>query len=303
MLIMDRRTRILGILLSVFLLPALLSAEDWTPLVDRLAGDGLDEDMIEELFSRPEVRFEPEVITTKIQELLRKRQKTAPGAARKFRGVYEGFLRPEVIECAHVFSRENEMELAEVQKNFCVPKEIVVSIMLVETRLGSYLGMRCAFNNLASMAIASDFDRVRPYLPRDLITPSNEKFVRIRCRVKAEWAYKELKALIDYAENNGLDPVKIPGSIYGAIGLCQFMPSHAFNFGIDADGDGKIDLFAKPDALHSIANYLRGHGWKCNMTRTGQHRVILAYNHSRAYANTILAVAERLKEKAALVRK
>jgi membrane-bound lytic murein transglycosylase B len=299
MLIMDRRTRFLGILFAFFLfLPPLLSAEDWTPLVERLAGDGLDEEMLEELFSRPEVRFEPGVITTKIQELLRKRRKAVPGTARKFRGVYEGFLRPEVIEGAHVFSRENEIELAEVQKNFCVPKEIVVSIMLVETRLGAYLGMRCAFNSLASLALASDFEKVRPYFPADLITPSNEKFVKTRCRTKAEWAYKELKALIDYADGNGLDPVKIPGSIYGAIGLCQFMPSHAFNFGIDADGDGKVDLFAKPDALHSIANYLRGHGWKCNMNRTGQRRVILAYNRSRTYANTILAVAERLREKA-----
>jgi membrane-bound lytic murein transglycosylase B len=65
---------------------------------------------------------------------------------------------------------------------------------------------------------------------------------------------------------------------------------------VDADGDGRIDPFAKPDALHSIANYLRGHGWREEMDRDGRHRIIFAYNHSTAYADTVLAVAEKISE-------
>jgi membrane-bound lytic murein transglycosylase B len=64
---------------------------------------------------------------------------------------------------------------------------------------------------------------------------------------------------------------------------------------VDADQDGRINLFAKTDALHSIANYLRGHGWRPGMDRDGEHRIIFDYNHSTVYANTVLAVAEKLK--------
>jgi len=66
---------------------------------------------------------------------------------------------------------------------------------------------------------------------------------------------------------------------------------------VDADRDGRIDPFAKMDALHSIANYLRGHGWHPTMDRNDQHRVIFDYNHSTVYANTVLAVAEKLKNR------
>jgi membrane-bound lytic murein transglycosylase B len=75
------------------------------------------------------------------------------------------------------------------------------------------------------------------------------------------------------------------------------MPSNVFLYGVDADGDGRIDPFAKPDALHSIANYLRGHGWREGMDRDGQHRIIFAYNNSTVYADTVLTLAEKIREK------
>ena len=65
-------------------------------------------------------------------------------------------------------------------------------------------------------------------------------------------------------------------------------------------GDGRIDPFAKPDALHSIANYLRGHGWREGMDRDGQHRIIFAYNNSTVYANTVLAMAEKIRGRSSI---
>jgi membrane-bound lytic murein transglycosylase B len=73
------------------------------------------------------------------------------------------------------------------------------------------------------------------------------------------------------------------------------MPSNILTYGVDADGDGRIDLFSKPDALHSIASYLRGHGWREGMDRNDQQRIIFAYNHNSVYANTVLAVAEKIR--------
>jgi membrane-bound lytic murein transglycosylase B len=169
-----------------------------------------------------------------------------------------------------------------------------VAILLVETDLGRYLGPDRAFNILASMAAATDIDRVKPWLPPELLESTERGRVEKKLKDKSQWAYEELRALLIYSEQNKIDPLEIKGSIFGAIGLCQFMPSNALRFGIDYDHDGKVDLFSKPDALASMANYIRNYGWKDNLSRNEQEAVILRYNYSRPYARTILDVAERL---------
>jgi membrane-bound lytic murein transglycosylase B len=75
------------------------------------------------------------------------------------------------------------------------------------------------------------------------------------------------------------------------------MPSQISAYGVDADRDGHINLFSEDDALYSVANYLRAHGWTCGISAKRQYRVILAYNHSNIYANTVLGVAGKLKQK------
>jgi membrane-bound lytic murein transglycosylase B len=168
----------------------------------------------------------------------------------------------------------------------------------VETLPGDIVGGKRAFNTLASMALSPDLETIRPYLPKKLINRRNEDFAKTICRQKADWAYAELKALILYAHRSGFDPLTLLSSIYGAIGLCQFLPSNIISYGVDADNNGRIDLFTKADAFYSIANYLREHGWKCTMMDKGSQReVILRYNKSSIYANTVLAVAQKLKNK------
>ncbi len=237
-------------------------------------------------------------MSSKLQELVKK-PSPKPAALPSYnpKRVYKGLLKDKMITQARFYLRENSDLLEDISSHYCVPKEIVVSILLVETRLGEHVGGNYAFNNLASMALSTDLEIIRPYLPRKLITKKNEDYARTICRQKAEWAYLELKALIDYAQVSGFDPLTLPGSIYGAIGLCQFLPSNVFSYGIDADHDGRIDLFTKVDALYSIANYLREHGWQCTMDKRGQVRVIFDYNKSSVYVNTVLAVAEKLKGK------
>ncbi|RPJ04053.1 MAG: lytic murein transglycosylase [Deltaproteobacteria bacterium] len=285
------------VLASSLLLPCMASAE-WSPLIERLVADGFDEPTIRALFSRPEVKFEPGVMTRKLEELIKIGSRKPAGLPPyNPKAIYKDFLREKIITRGRSYLRENMGLLEGITKTYCVPKEIVVSILLVETRLGDFLGGRWAFNSLACMAISTDLESLQPYLPQKLISSSNEAFARTICREKADWAYRELRSLLLYACWSGFDPLSLPGSIYGAIGLCQFMPSNALAYGVDADDDGRIDLFAKADALSSIANYLREHGWKCIMDKASQIRVILDYNKSPTYANTVLAVAEKLKDK------
>jgi membrane-bound lytic murein transglycosylase B len=270
---------------------------DWTPLIERLVADKFDEQTVKNLFAQPGVQFDPGVMSCKLKELIKNRSKKPDSIyARKLKAAYARFLRPDVIAGARSYAEKNSETLQKISKEYCVPKEIVISILLVETELGRNLGGRGAFNTLASMA-SSDLETIRPYLAPDLLNERNENFARTRCRQKAEWAYEELKALIRYSSERGIDPLSIPGSIYGAIGLCQFMPSQIPLYGVDADKDGLINLFSEQDALYSVANYLSAHGWQCGISTKRQHRVILAYNNSNIYASTVLNVAEKLRQK------
>ena len=287
-----------GFFLTALLFLPCFAFADWSPLIGRLVADGFDEPAIRALFSRAEVRFEPGVMISKIEELI-KRADNKPSGLPSYnpKVVYRGFLGEKAITRTRSYLSENTRLLENISSKYCVPKEIVVSILLVETRLGDFLGGRWAFNSLASMALCTDLQTIRPLLNRKLVSARKEDLARTICQQKADWAYAEFTALLLYADWSGFDPLSIPGSNYGAIGLCQFLPSNVLYYGVDADNDGRIDLFTKADALHSIANYLRGHGWNCTMDRNSQLQVILEYNKSLVYANTVLAVAEKLKSK------
>jgi membrane-bound lytic murein transglycosylase B len=287
--------------LAVLFLAALLffpcfALADWSPLVSRLVANGFEESAIRTLFSRPEVRFEPGVMISKIAELTRRTPVKSSGIpSYNPKVVYKGFFGKKTITRSRSYLQENTGLLDEISSKYCVPKEIIVSILLVETRLGDFLGGRYAFNSLASMALCTDLQFIRPLLNKKLVNSRNEELVRMICMEKSDWAYGELAALLVYANWSGFDPLSVPGSVYGAIGICQFLPSNVLCYGVDADNDGRIDLFTKVDALHSTANYLRGHGWKCAMDKNRQLQVIMEYNKSVVYANTVLAVAEKLK--------
>jgi len=280
-------------LIALVLSPCWVFA-DWSPLIDRLVADDFDEITVRTLFSRAEVTFEPSAMSNKLKELIENMERPLSNNPKLF---YEVYLKENVIAHAHSYLRENTELLESISNKYCVPKEIIVSILLVETHLGDSVGEKRAFNTLASMALSTDLETIRPYLPQKLINPGNEDFAKTICRQKADWAYAELKALILYAYRSGFDPLTFLSSIYGAIGLCQFLPSNILSYGVDADNDGRIDLFTKADALYSIANYLREHGWKCTMDKGSQREVILRYNRSSVYANTVLAVAQKLKNK------
>ena len=281
------------VLTALILSPCLVFA-DWSPVIDRLVADGFDEITVRILFSRADVMFEPSPMCCKLKELI----ETVPRLpSDNPKVVYQCYLKENVIAQARSYLRENTELLENVNNKYCVPKEIIVSILLVETRLGDSVGVKRAFNTLASMALSTDLETIRPHLPKRMINPGNEDFARTVCRQKADWAYAELKALILYANRSEFDPLTFPSSIYGAIGLCQFLPSNILPYGVDADNDGRIDLFTKADAFYSIANYLREHGWKYAMDKGSQRQVILRYNKSSIYANTVLAVAQKLKNK------
>ena len=88
-----------------------------------------------------------------------------------------------------------------------------------------------------------------------------------------------------------LDPLAIKGSVAGAIGIPQFMPTNISQYGYDGEGDGVIDLFNHADAIASVASFLNAHHWNVKDDRA----VILRYNRSGPYADTVLALSKKLE--------
>ena len=210
-------------------------------------------------------------------------QFTSPSALAKITACYKGDLE--------TFQR--------MSRKYNVPGEVVAAIMLVETGYGSFFGKNKAASMLASMsAAASDFGLVEPEVADIAKDKSSRDFLKETAVKRGDWALNELAALMTYSIQNGHDSTTFPGSIFGAVGWGQFMPSNIAKFGVDGSGDGKVDMFNKADAIFSIGNFLKGHGWegsKVNsMPEEARRAVIMKYNKSGVYTNTVLYIADHL---------
>jgi len=76
------------------------------------------------------------------------------------------------------------------------------------------------------------------------------------------------------SQEQGIEPGDVKGSYAGAMGYGQFIPSSYRHYAIDYDGDGKKDLWTnKADAIGSVANYFKRHGWKKDQAVTQRVRV------------------------------
>ncbi len=62
--------------------------------------------------------------------------------------------------------------------------------------------------------------------------------------------------------DNGSISSKTVGAKHGELGHTQFLPGNALTYGIDGNGDGRIDLTNSADAMATTANYLLQKGWK-----------------------------------------
>ncbi len=292
---------VFGLCLHLACAPLFAAAEDppydpvWEPVMRRLVADGFDPLYIRALFAQDEVVYAPEVMGRKMNTLLRTKL-SPPGEKGAEPQVDERYLSPIQLAGAYGFMREHKAVLAEIRSAFQVPPEIVTALMLVETKLGRAVGTRNAFVTLASMAASMDVERFESFLQDEGVDEDVRAWLRQRTSEKADWAYDELVALIRYARAAGQSPLDINGSIFGAIGLCQFMPSNVLAYGLDGGGDGKVDLMDMRDALFSMANFLKRHGWSPQLDETGRFKVIYRYNHSGLYARTVLAVAKSLAD-------
>jgi membrane-bound lytic murein transglycosylase B len=209
---------------------------------------------------------------------------------------YDQFLASDNIEKAAHYMRTHHAELLKAEIDYGVDREVITAIMLVETRLGTYVGNRPVLSILSTMAALED-PSIRDWFWNQI--PTENRISRAeyekKSAQKAAWAFKELKAFIRYVEKEGMNPYDINGSYAGALGIAQFMPSNILILGEDGNQDGSVNLFHHPDAIASIANYLKNYGWKPGISREEAEKVVYHYNHSSYYVKTVLNISEKLK--------
>jgi membrane-bound lytic murein transglycosylase B len=257
----------------------------FAPLKQKLAADGFAQNQVAILYAPG---FAP--LYKNVAQTLRLRESKLN---------YDQFLQPSAIAEAKRFLHRNEDVLLRAEEIYGVNRCVITAILLVETHFGSYTGATPTFAILSSFALMdqkSSRDRVWSLLlPQDRKNWDRAEFDR-RLIQRANWAYDELYALLRLTDGNPKKVAALKGSVMGAIGWPQFLPSSLVRWGTDGNRDGRIDLFELEDAIFSVANYLRVHGWDEAASESEKEDVIYTYNHSRPYVGAILGVARELGE-------
>jgi membrane-bound lytic murein transglycosylase B len=254
-------------------------------IVHRLQQEGIDQRYLTSLFTRPELELMPEAVA---KGLVR----------REARLNYGQFLEDYALNKATSYLHTHRAVLLEVEERFGVSGPVVVAILCVETACGTYIGRYATFNLLVTQALSLQpdiYQEIYRLIPPEERAGLAHKTIRKRLKRKSMKAYRELKALLNYARGYGIDPLSMQGSAEGAIGIPQFLPSNISAYGSDGDGDGTIDLFQHEDAIASVASFLDAFRWSKAATREKKKKIILRYNRSHYYAETVLKLADKLK--------
>ena len=135
------------------------------------------------------------------------------------------------------FYKKNIELINAIEETYDIEKELLLSLMGIETNFGTYVGKMDILSSLATLS----FDKRR-----------------------SNFFSNELLTLLTLIEKKKINYKTLYGSWAGAFGFFQFMPSTIMNYAIDYDDNNYIDLKNNNDAYASAANYLKNIGWKKN---------------------------------------
>ena len=143
--------------------------------------------------------------------------------------------------------REHAAVLGRIEKTYNVQRRFILAIWGIESRFGRLTGRTPVFRALATLA----------WEPR-----------------RSDFFRNELYHALMMVDRGYIDAESMTGSWAGAMGQTQFMPTSYMSYAVDFDGDGHRDIWkSNPDAMASIANYLKGYGWKDDETWGREVRV------------------------------
>lgn len=136
------------------------------------------------------------------------------------------------------FEEKHGAILDAVKERYGVPRGVLLSFLALETDYGVVQGDHNTLNSIATLS----HDCRRP----ELFQP-------------------HLFAALELYKLDNFDPVNTVGAWAGEIGMIQMLPEDILKYGIDADGDGKVNLKESvADALMTAGNVLNVTGWRPN---------------------------------------
>src|SRR5450432_2713842 len=162
--------------------------------------------------------------------------------------------------------------LARIEQSFGVPRQILVAIWGLETDFGR--------GDMGKLPVI-----------RTLATLAHD------CR-RSELFQGELLAALKIVQRGDLPLREMIGAYAGEIGQTQFLPSSYIKYGVDFDGDGRVDLrHSVADVLASTANLLHTNGFKNGAPYgegTANFEAMREWNHATIYRKTIGYFADQL---------
>lgn len=217
----------LAVLLPLVLLASLqdVAFDDWLgELLEEARGRGYSEEVLEATVAG--LSPLPRAIEN---------DRAQPELTIGFERYFQSRVNGAVVRRGREVMREHRTVLARIEAEYGVPRRIVVSIWGMESRYGRNAGRTPVFQALATLAWE----------------PRRSRFFR-----------GQLFDAIEMVSRGDIEADAMTGSWAGAMGQTQFMPSSYLAYAVDFDGDGRRDIWqSAPDALGSIANYLRENGW------------------------------------------
>lgn len=198
------------------------------------------------------------------------------------------------------FINNHKKILVSIESEFAVAKEVVVALLWVESKLGQkkWVGNFPVMQVYMSL-LQADY----PPIIEEVIKKFELKYPNAsiqqrhklvdRCTNKAKWALEESLAIKQMFRTTAINFLKLRGSYSGAFGISQFIPSSYVKWAQPQTEKKNSNLFSMPDALKSVAYYLKKNGWKKGDLKA-QHDAIFHYNASEAYVQMVLKIAEGL---------
>jgi membrane-bound lytic murein transglycosylase B len=165
---------------------------------------------------------------------------------------------------------KNPAFYASLEQAYGVPAGILLAIHGMETGFGRTMGSTPVVDSISTIA----YD----------------------CRRSAFFTPHAIAALI-LVDQGGLGPTQ-QGATHGEMGYTQFLPGNALRYGVDADGNGRVDLYSISDSLASTANFLRQKGWQPGHSfqeGSANFRVLNDWNAATVYQQAIALSAARLQ--------
>ncbi len=193
-----------------------------------------------------------------------------------FRKTFEEYVATRVgasrIKRGHQTLQRHAGILGRVEKQFGVPRELIVAIWGLESDFGT--------GDMGKLPVV-----------RTIATMAHD------CR-RTDLFQRELIAALQILQRGDLTLSAMVGAYAGEIGQTQFLPSSYLKYGVDYDGNGHIDLRRSvPDVLASTANLLKTNGWQRGQPfneGTPNFQVMREWNRSEIYRKTMHLFATRL---------